>query len=300
MKIWMTGSSGMVGRGLQDYLKSRGHELTALVRREKPGREEIFWNPGSGELGPEDRLDRPDVIIHLAGENIASGRWSQERKRAIRESRVSGTRLLAENLVRKKLDPEVFISASAIGFYGNRGEELLSEGSGPGRGFLAETAVEWENAAASLEERSRVIHLRFGMILSGTGGALKKMLPVFKAGSGGRLGSGKQYVSWVSLLDVVRIVEQAINDKEYCGAINVVGPAAVRNEQFTSALGEVLRRPTILPVPGWILRMLMGEMAEELLLSSQRVSPERLQGWGYAYAHPELEEALRWATSREG
>jgi nucleoside-diphosphate-sugar epimerase len=139
MKIWMTGSTGMVGRGLQDYLKSRGHELTALVRREKPGREEIFWNPGSGELEPEDRLDRPDVIIHLAGENIASGRWSQERKRAIRESRVSGTRLLAENLVRKKLDPEVFISASAIGFYGNRGEEILSEGScgmGKCRGIL--------------------------------------------------------------------------------------------------------------------------------------------------------------------
>lgn len=289
-----------MGEALLPALVSSGHEVFRLVRH-APGRErDIEWHSDSGELEIAADLPAADAIIHLAGENIAGQRWNERQKDRIRDSRVSATDLLCKTLLRCKLAPKVFISASAVGIYGNRGEEILTEESAPGTGFLAETCQGWEAASRQLErEGCRVVHLRFGMILSSHGGALAKMLPIFKTGLGGRVGNGHQYVSWISLKDAVRSMCFTLENPVACTAINIVSPKPVTNAEFTRALGSALHRPAVLPAPAPFLRFAFGEMADALLLASQRVVPRRLLDLGFLWEHPQLETALRWAIVEE-
>ncbi|HTG45598.1 MAG TPA: TIGR01777 family oxidoreductase, partial [Verrucomicrobiae bacterium] len=239
---------------------------------------------------------RPDAVIHLAGENIAAGRWSKGRKQRILDSRVTGTKGLATALLKLHPPPRHFVSASAIGFYGSRGDEVLTEGASPGmaRDFLAHVTGEWEKASAPLQHAGvRVVHLRFGMILSRKGGALKKMLPFFKLGLGGRLGAGNQWVSWIALADVIGVIAWILADSKIDSPINVVSPYPVTNREFTRELASALHRPSLFPLPTRVLRLVFGEMAEALLLASQRAIPERLLAGGFAFQFPTLPEALQ-------
>ncbi len=298
MRIAVTGASGMVGSALTPFLTTGGHEVLRLVRRE-PGAGEIGWNPAEGRLEAAD-LEGLDAVVHLAGENIASGRWTSRQKQKIRESRVQGTRLLAETLARLERPPKVLVSASAIGFYGDRGDEVLDEQSSPGDNFLASVAKEWEDATSPASEAGiRVVCTRFGVILSPKGGALAKMLTPFRLGAGGNVGSGKQYWSWIALDDVVGAVHHALMTEELRGPVNVVAPEPLTNAEFTKVLGKVLHRPTILPVPAPAARLALGQMADELLLASARVEPARLRESGYEYRYPELEQALRHLLGRD-
>jgi uncharacterized protein (TIGR01777 family) len=239
-------------------------------------------------------LEDMDAVVHLAGENIASGRWTAERKRRIRDSRVRGTRLLADSLARLKEPPKVLVCASAIGYYGNRPEETVNEDSSSGSGFLPEVCREWEKATKPAEESGiRVVGTRFGIVLSPSGGALAKMLLPFRLGAGGKIGSGQQYMSWISLDDAIGAIDHALVTESLAGAVNVVAPRPVTNSEFTKTLGQVLRRPTLFPMPAIAARLLLGEMAEELLLASIRVEPARLLATGYKFRHPDLEGALR-------
>jgi uncharacterized protein (TIGR01777 family) len=294
MKILVTGSSGLVGERLVHSLKSQGQEVVRLVRSiPKDSATEIRWNPDEGTLD-EAGLEGLDSVVHLAGENLAEGRWTDEKKKRIRESRVKGTRLLSEALARLKEKPEVLVSASAIGFYGNRGDEILTERSAAGDDFLAEVCREWELATAPAGENGiRVVHLRFGVILSREGGALAKMLFPFRMGVGGKIGSGKQYMSWIAIDDVVGVIEHALMNDELRGAVNVVSPNPVTNYEFTKTMGSVLSRPTVFPVPAFAAKLLFGEMADATLLTSQRVEPERLKASGYKFKYPELKNALQ-------
>jgi uncharacterized protein (TIGR01777 family) len=234
-----------------------------------------------------------DVVVHLAGENLAAGRWTERRRGLIRASRVQGTRAIAEAVARLSRKPRVVVSASATGFYGNRGEEICTEESGPGTGFLAEVCQAWEAAWQPLKNLGvRVVRLRIGIVLAAEGGALSKVLPVFRCGFGGVLGSGRQYWSWVHLEDLVRVVLHAMADEACVGAVNVVSPDPVTNRTFTRELASVLRRPAFFPAPRWGLRWLFGEMADEILLSGARVVPQRLQELGFEFEHPTLREAL--------
>lgn len=281
MKVLVSGASGFVGSALMVALRQGGFEARELERGKS-------WEPDSGEL----RLDGwvPDGLVHLAGENIASRRWSAEQKRRIRSSRVDAT----EKMVPSLRNLKVFIGASATGYYGSRGDEILTEESGPGNDFLARVTQDWERASAPLADSgARVVHLRFGMILNRSGGALARMVPIFKAGVGGRVGSGKQWVSWVALDDVVRVIVWALTNSSARGAYNVVSPLPVTNAEFTRALGASVRRPAIFPVPATMLRLAFGEMADALLLSSQRVLPSRLEKEGFQFQVPKLEDALR-------
>jgi uncharacterized protein (TIGR01777 family) len=294
VKILISGASGLIGRTLGPRLLATGHEVRSLSRgTAKPG--SISWNVETGEIDQRglDQWGGLDAVVHLAGESIAQGRWTGEKKRRIHESRVETTERLAAHLLKCK--PKVFISASAIGFYGNRLDEVLTEDSPGGTGFLADTCEAWESAAQRLVTGGvRVIYLRSGMILSREGGALAKMLPIFRAGLGGQLGSGRQWVSWITLEDVVRAIEFFLHHQATVGAYNLVAPQPVRNRTFTTQLGRVLHRPTFMPAPAFALRLAFGEMAYELLLSSQRVIPERLQKAGFEFRHPELPEALQY------
>jgi uncharacterized protein (TIGR01777 family) len=294
MKILVTGATGLVGSALLASLRAKGHEVFSLVRsRPLSGAAEIFWDPSKGILDAVE-LEGFDAVVHLAGESIAEGRWTDEKKRRIRESRIKGTRLLSETLAKLNQKPEVLVSASAVGFYGSRGDEVLNEQSASGADFLAEVCREWELATQPAAQSGvRVVNLRFGVILSGRGGALKKMLFPFRMGVGGKLGSGQQYMSWIALDDAVGAIERAIEDKSLRGPVNAVAPEAVTNKQFTKALGRALSRPTIFPVPAFAARLVFGEMADATLLSSQRVEPERLKASGYVFKYPELEGALR-------
>ncbi len=292
MHVLISGSTGLVGEALVARLTQGGCQVTRLVRREA-GADEVSWDPAGGRLSAED-LAGIDAVVHLAGENIAAGRWSDVRKARIRNSRVHGTRLLAETLAAMVEPPRVFLSASAIGFYGSRGDEIMSEASSAGAGFLAAVCGEWERAAEAAEEVDlRLAYLRFGVILSPAGGALQKMLTPFRMCAGGILGGGKQYMSWISLDDAVGAIVHALEGDSVRGPVNVVSPNAVTNREFTKTLGRVLGRPTILQVPGFVARIAFGEMADEMLLSSTRVAPTRLTETGYEFAHPQLESALR-------
>lgn len=291
MKILVTGASGTVGSALVPFLTSEGHSVTRLVRTQpKPG--EVRWDPAAGQIDKAG-LEGHDAVVHLAGESIA-GRWTATRKRNIRDSRVQGTRLLSETLASLTQPPRVLVCASALGYYGDRGEEVLREDSGAGSGFLAEVCQEWEAAAEPARQKEiRVVHLRMGIILSPTGGALTQMLLPFKLGLGGKIGSGEQYWSWVSVEDVAGAIHHALVTDALRGPANTVAPNPVTNLEFTKTLGRVLRRPTIFPMPAFAARLALGEMADELLLSSARLEPAQLVASGYKFRHPQLEGALR-------
>jgi hypothetical protein len=297
MKIIVTGSSGLVGSALVPSLLGRGHEVTRLVRGTPgsgtAGVREAAWHPERGEIDAA-ALEGHDAAVHLAGENIAAGRWTDEQKRRIRESRVRGTSLLAGALAGLREKPGALISASAIGYYGDRGTEVLTEESAPGKDFLADVCREWESAAEPAHAAGiRTVLLRFGLILSADGGALAKMLLPFKLGVGGRVGDGRQFYSWVTLDDVINVIHFALAEETLSGPVNVVAPKPVTNAEFTKALGRALGRPTLFPAPAFGLRLAFGEMADALLLASERVEPERLLSAGFQFKHPDIDAALR-------
>ncbi len=298
MKIIVTGASGLIGSALVSSLLTQGHQVTTLVRQESQQRTQmdvnaVPWNPTAGELDAA-RLVGHDAAVHLAGESIAEGRWTDEKKRRIRASRIESTRLLAESLAQLQTRPHTFVCASAIGYYGDRGAEVLTEASAPGTDFLAQVCREWEEASEPARAAGiRTVNLRFGVVLSEAGGALAKMLTPFKLGVGGRIGSGKQYMSWIALDDAVGAIAHALTNESVAGPVNVVAPQPVTNSEFTKALGHALGRPTIFPVPAFGLRLALGEMADALLLSSARVEPAQLKATGYQFNYPQLDAALR-------
>ncbi len=295
MAILITGATGLIGSVLIPLLKRDGHEVVTLTRRKPQGPQERQWDPEAAALAPAV-LDGIETIIHLAGENIGEGRWSLEKKRRIRESRVHGTRIMAEASAASSGRVRTFIGASAIGYYGDRGTEELTETSAVGSGFLPEVCQAWEAAAEPARRAGlRVAHLRLGVILSGQGGALAKMLFPFKMGVGGVVGSGAQYWSWLTVVEAAHIFRFVMNTESLSGPINAVSPQAVTNREFTKALGSVLHRPTIFPLPAFVAKLALGEMAQDLILASTRVVPQRLAAAGYPFIHRELEAGLRAA-----
>jgi hypothetical protein len=296
MRVLVSGSSGLVGRTLLPHLGAAGHEVVRLVRRPPPlGPLEIAWDPAAGRLDSA-ALEGFDAAVHLSGESIAAGRWTEARRRVLRDSRILTTRLLAEALAHAARRPRVLVVASATGYYGGRGDAVLDESAPPGAGFLATLCRDWEAAAAPATEAGiRVVHLRTGVVLSGAGGALPALLPLFRLGLGGPLGSGRQFFPWIALDDLVRVVDFAIGDEALHGPVNATAPGEVTNAGFTRVLARVLRRPAFLPAPAFALRLVLGEFASEGLLSSQRVVPRRLLDAGFAFRHPELDGALRHA-----
>ncbi|GIU82211.1 MAG: TIGR01777 family protein [Acidobacteria bacterium] len=295
MKVLISGATGLVANALIPVLQSKGHEICKLVRKTKGEANEILWDAEKGfSEESEKKLEGFDAVINLAGDNVASERWTPEKKRRIRNSRVLGTRNLVEALKRREIKPKVFISASAIGFYGNRGDEILTEESPKGEGFFPEVCTEWEAEALKAEDfGARVVLLRIGIVLAKEGGALKKMLLPFWLGLGGVVGSGKQWMSWIALEDLVRIIIFSLENDSVQGAINCTAPNPVTNYEFTKTLGKVLSRPTILPIPSLAIKFLFGEMGETLLLEGNRVLPKRLQDLGFEFSFPNLEDALR-------
>ena len=301
MMFLVAGASGLVGRALTAFLQTQGHTVLRLVRRATTTADEVLWNPATGEI-PAQSLRGVDVVVNLAGENIAEGRWTEERKGALRSSRINSTRTLVKAMAAiksERLRPFVFIQASATGFYGSRGAEQLDEQSAAGRGFLAGVCGDWEREAVAAEELGvRVVRLRTGVVLTPAGGALAKLLAVFAAGLGGRLGLGKRWMSWISLEDLVGAIYHAVLDRRCDGPVNAVAPKPVTNAEFTATLARVLHRPALLPVPPCALRLALGEMAAETLLASARVYPVRLQEAGYRFRHENLEAALRSSLGR--
>jgi uncharacterized protein (TIGR01777 family) len=290
VKILVTGASGLIGSHLLPDLRSRGHEV-APIRRQR-STDGIYWNPDAGEI-ESDKLDGADAIVNLAGAGVAE-RWTPRHKQAIYDSRIKGTALLASAISTLKKKPAVFVCASAIGYYGDRGPEVLTENSAAGNNFLAQVCSEWEAQAKNVEQSGvRVVSLRFGIVLSTRGGALQKMLVPFQMGAGGRLGSGDQYMSWISIDDAVAAIRFAIESDKLKGPVNGVAPTPVTNIEFTEALGHVLHRPTIMPVPTVMAHLAFGvEMADQVLLASDRVLPEKLKSAGFQYVYPDLEQAL--------
>jgi hypothetical protein len=294
MHVLVSGASGFIGSALVPTLTAGGHTVTRLVRSTpRPGQAEIPWNPAARSIGTP-ALEGLDAVVHLAGDNIASGRWTAAKKASIRNSRVQGTSVLCEALAQLVKPPKALLCASAIGYYGDRGETTLREESPPGTGFLAAVCQAWEAATAPAVQRGiRVVHLRFGVVLSPTGGALAQMLTPFRLGLGGAVGTGQQYMSWIALDDVLGAIHHALSTAALQGPVNVVAPQAVTNQAFTTTLGKVLRRPARLPLPAFAARLLFGEMADALLLASTRVAPVRLVASGYTFHYPELEAALQ-------
>lgn len=296
--VLIAGASGLIGRALAARLERAGHDVRLLVRRAAIVPREISWDPAAGRLDPA-AIAGVDAIVNLAGENIAAGRWTPARRTAILRSRVEATRTLVLALQQLPRKPEVVVSASAVGYYGDRGDEILSEEASIGQGFLSEVCLAWEtHAEGAARAGVRTVLLRFGVVLAAAGGALAKMLPVFRAGLGGRVGSGRQWMSWVGLEDAVGVVEHALADPRCRGPVNVVAPAAATNAEFTAALASVLRRPAVLPVPAAALRLLFGEMADGTLLASTRAEPRALRRCGYEFRHPTLDAALRHELGR--
>ncbi len=291
LDIAITGSTGMIGRALTAFLQDGGHHVHPIVRT-PPRETEIGWRPDEGHID-RSRLEGLDAVIHLAGENIADRRWTPSQMTRIRTSRVAGTDLLARTLARLDRPPRTLLTASAIGYYGDSGDTPLDESADAGTGFLAELARDWEEAAAPAAEAGiRVVAMRTGVVLGPTGGALGKMLPIFRAGLAGRLGSGRQWMSWISLDDAVGAIHHLILS-DVSGPVNLVAPTPVTNAEFTRILARLLRRPALFPVPAPALRIVVGRMADEALLASTRVHPGRLLEQGYAFDHPTLLQALR-------
>jgi uncharacterized protein len=292
LNILVSGSTGLIGSAVCSFLGKKRHRILRLVRREPSGSDEILWNPSSG-IPDTSALEGLDAVIHLAGENIAVGRWTTERKCRIRESRIQGTQLLAKSLAYLFDPPKVLVSISAIGYYGNRGDELLDEQSSAGTGFLSELCQEWEAATVPAAMRGiRVVTPRVGMVLSAAGGALAMMLPVYRRGMGGRIGNGRQYMSWITMDDLVRVIHHAITHESFQGPINAVSPYPVTNREFSKTLGRVLERPARLILPAFVARLALGQMADEVLIAGAKATPFRLIKSGYRFAYPELEGAL--------
>jgi uncharacterized protein (TIGR01777 family) len=299
MSIAVTGSSGLIGSALVRALESRGHRVVRVVRREARGESEVSWNPDRGEIDAK-RLEGIGAVVNLAGENLAQ-RWTDDAKHRIRESRVRGTTVLASALAGLANRPSVILSGSAIGIYGSRGDEILDETSALGSDFLSSICKAWEGATAVAAEAGiRVVHLRTGIVLAKDGGALEKMMVPFRFGVGGRLGDGKQWMSWIVLSDIVRAIIHAIGASAMSGPVNLVSPAPVTNEQFTETLGTVLHRPSFFAVPRVAMKIALGEMAEDTVLASQRVKPARLTSAGFVFEFSELDKALRAALSASG
>lgn len=297
MKILVTGASGLIGSELVPVLTKQGHDVYCLSRSKPREARDITWDPDRGQL-PKARLEGTDVVVHLAGENIVQKRWSPKFKETLRQSRVAGTRLISETLAALDAPPKAFICASAIGYYGDRGSELLNETSPMGTGFLPDLCRDWEAACEPARAKGiRVVNLRIGVVLSPKGGALTKMLTPFKLGLGGVIGSGHQYWSWVTSDDVVGAINHCIVHDRMSGPVNVTAPCPVTNYEFTKTLGTVLNRPTLFPMPGFAARLALGEMADGLLLASARVMPNRLNEANYQFVYPSLEPALKHLLS---
>jgi uncharacterized protein len=298
MRVLITGASGLIGKALQGSFEKKGYEMLLASRSEPKDERHIQWNPETG-FGDADlaRLEGLDAVVHLAGESISALRWSEEKKKAIRDSRVFGTRSMIEAFDKLELKPKTFISGAAIGFYGDRGEDILTETSAAGKTFLAEISKEWEAESRRAEDLGiRTVLLRTGIVLSKDGGALATMMTPFKLGVGGVVGSGKQWMSWISLDDVVGIINFALENESVRGAINVTAPNPVTNEEFTKTLGSVLYRPTFLPLPEFAVHMVFGEMGDALLLDSTRVVPKRMLDAGYEFEFTDLKAALEHAV----
>lgn len=297
MNIAVTGATGLVGRSVMPLLSTAGHQVTALKRSDQATGAGAYWNP-QARISDPSWLAGCDAVVHLAGENIA-GRWTVSKKARIRDSRVRGTRMLCESIAKLPSPPKALICASAIGFYGDRGEEELTEQSSGGTGFLADVCRDWEDAVAPARDAGvRVVHLRYGVVLSAAGGALAKMLTPFKLGVGGLIGDGRQYMSWIAIDDAAGLIAHALSTQSLNGPVNAVAPQPVTNRTFTKTLGRVLRRPTVFPMPAFAARAVFGEMADALLLSSTRVIPKRALESGYAFRFPQLEDALRHVLGR--
>ncbi|WP_347244757.1 TIGR01777 family oxidoreductase [Thermogutta sp.] len=295
MRILLSGCSGLIGRAVVRELRSRGHDLVVLVRRPPAGESEVYWDART-RIDNVSQLEGIDAAIHLAGRSVAC-RWNAAVKEEIRSSRLASTRLLVNALAGLQKKPHTFLCASAIGFYGDRGEEPLTEQSPPGSGFLAQTCLEWETAAQEAQAHGiRTVCLRFGQVLSPEGGALQRLLPIFKWGLGGPIGTGRMWWSWILLEDAIEAILFLLEREDCAGAFNIVSPNPVRNREFAHTLGRVLRRPAIFPVPAMFLRALFGEMAREVLLASARVFPERLKEAGFQWRFSDLREALRHAV----
>jgi uncharacterized protein len=299
LHVLVSGASGLIGSQVVRSLVGDGHRVSRLVRH-PAGRGEISWDPEGGTLNRDD-LEGVDAVIHLAGENVGT-RWTRQRKQRIYSSRVHGTRLLSETLAALRNPPRVLVSASAVGIYGNRGDTVLTESSptgDPDHDFLVSVCLAWEKAADPARVRGvRVVHPRFGVVLSRDGGALRKMLPPFRWGVGGQLGDGRQWMSWISIDDAVGSLEQLVFDERFSGPVNLTAPEPVRNQEFTEALARVLGRPAWLSVPKAALRLALGEMANSTLLSSARVQPAKLLDAGYSFTHFDLDSALRALLGR--
>lgn len=297
MKILISGASGWVAKHLIPTLEAKGHEIHSLVRKDPKNSNEIQWDADEGFTESEQaKLEGFDAVIHLAGENVA-GSWTKEKKRRIRDSRVVGTRVLVEALSKTQNPPKHFMAASAIGYYGNRGDEILTETSPPGEGFLAEVCTAWEaESRKAADFGARVVFFRTGAVLAKDGGALAQMLTPFGFGVGGVVGSGKQWMSWIAMEDLINIFHYALENENVRGALNSTAPNPATNETFTKTLGEVLNRPTIIPIPEFGIKFVFGEMGETLLLEGCRVIPKKLQDFGFTFKYPELKEALKKAV----
>lgn len=295
--ILISGASGFIGAALKADFSEKGWVVRELSRKPSSSPNSFLWDPARGTIDPS-ALQGADVVVHLAGESIASLPWTEKKRKKIKASRVAGTSLIADAAARADKKPRLFISASAVGLYGNRGEEVLTEDSPAGQGFLADVAKDWESAAKPASDAGiRVAHLRIGIVLGKNGGIIKSMLRPFKLGLGGTLGSGRQFMSWISLKDIVRAFGFIIDSPSLSGAFNLTAPSPCTNLEFTRALGRALHRPTIFPVPAFILRIILGDFADEVLLGSTRAVPKRLMESGFSFEHKDLDSALSWALS---
>jgi uncharacterized protein (TIGR01777 family) len=292
VRVAVSGASGLIGKGLVARLRLEGHEVAPLVRGREPRAGEIVWDPAAGTVDTP-ALEGLDAVVHLSGENIA-GRFTEAHKRGVKESRVGSTRLLAKTLAGLTRKPKVLVCASAIGFYGNRGDEPIDEDSAAGTGFLPEVCLAWEAAADPARAAGlRVCHLRVGVVLSQYGGALKELLTPFKLGVGGRLGDGRQFMSWIDYTDIVGAFRHCLVTEDLFGPVNGTSPTPTRNAELTRALGKVLHRPTVLPLPAPVIRGIFGEMGQTLLLDGARVLPHALERTGYRFVFQDLEASLK-------